>query len=383
MKTAISNTITFGRNGNAGAHLLHGWRAGEDGFNWIIDSECAVTIPRPATPFGFYVEVHISPHTNPPAPPSQLIELLVDGSIIGCLSIRHPGTFAFFVPGPSVAGGDMTLTLRNPDAERLYVACYAIRVLCAMEPPSQPRCPRSAVPFPDGDPLLAAEAVTGLSARELCLCFETLAGNCEFGGIQRLCGTEPLSLLRFAGASLMATIKGLDTGFAGLGGALRPRVAFVGGMNAWMIDDPFYGLSYHTVISADAVPRDRIAAMEKRKVAFLHRKFLLDLRDAPKIFVCSSPFGNIPEEQLALFLALRRQSPAWLLAMQLADDGHAPGSVEQILPGLMHGYIDSFAASYDGTKVSLPGWLAVLANAWLLHGRETQETGKMLPEAVL
>jgi hypothetical protein len=376
VKTIVGETLTFGRDGNASIAQLQGWSGAEDGFTWTLGSESSLLLTRPDAPFGFFIELTVHPLIEKPAPASQRIQLLLNQRPICSSTLDHGGVFTFLVDGASNGDGLLELVIRHPDVVRrapagrdLALAFRSVRILCLTEPLRAPEHRTSAAPLPAGSPIAAVETLLGISINDLILSFETIAGNCEFGGLQRLCGSDPLSLLRFAGASVAASIAGLDTDFAGIGENIEPRIA-ANALKEWMIFDRRYKLNYHTMVSSDDVPAERIVAMEKRKVHFLRRKFLEDLADAPKIFVCSDRFSIAAEEAVALFLALRRHGPAWMLWVQVATDSEQAGKVEQIFPGLMCGYIDRLAPQSDGTNISLTGWLSILANAWRLRRLE-------------
>ena len=122
-------------------------------------------------------------------------------------------------------------------------------------------------------------------------------------------------------------------------------------------------------MSANEISRERVIIAEKRKVAFLCRKFLEELGEHQKIFICADRFGSPPEAMLPLFLALNRYGPNTLLWITVADVKEDAGKVEEVLPGLMRGYIDRFTPHEPHSSPSLGGWLSVLANAWLLRQR--------------
>jgi hypothetical protein len=376
MKTTVGESFIFGRDGNARDAQLHGWSGGEDGFTWTLGIESGLRLARPNAPHGFFIELNVHPFMRKPSPTSQRMQLLIDDRKVADVVLDHGGVFAFYVSGASFPDGPLHLTIRHPDATRpeptgrdLALAFRSIRILCLAGPLPEWKHRFSAIPLPTGDPIVNLDAAFAISAPELVSSFETIAGNCEFGALQRLCGVEPLSLLRFAGASVAAAVTGLDTEFAGLGEDIEPQIA-PNSMREWMIVDHQYKLNYHTMISSDNVSADKIVAMERRKVQFLRRKFLEDVVDAAKIYVLSSQFPTDAAEAMALFLALRRRGAAWMLWVQVAPDRQQAGNVEQTAPGLMLGYIDRLAPRIDGTDISLSGWLSLLANAWSLRRRE-------------
>ena len=62
-----------------------------------------------------------------------------------------------------------------------------------------------------------AAARTGLTLPDLAFRFESVGENCEFGLFQRRCDAEPLGLLRFSSTFMRNLIRGVQSGFAGLG----------------------------------------------------------------------------------------------------------------------------------------------------------------------
>ncbi len=373
MKNTIVTTLTFGHDGDAQSAQLHGWSsAGGQGFTPTVGTESALVLPRPEAPFGFFIELRLHAFLNNEGAAGQRMLLRLDDRPIGNVTLQRPAVFAFFVSGPSTAGGQMNLTIEHPDAARpgkdrreRSLAFHRLRIMRLDEPLTDAKPRMAAMPFPPGDPIANVQSLLGISARDLVMSFETLAGHCHFGLLQRVCGAEPLNLLRFAGARVMTSIDGLDNAFAGIGEEITPRLTVRG--HQWMIDDRKYNLSYHTFLSPTKVTAEGIIEQEQRRVRFLHRKFLEDLRAAPKIFVCAGRLGVVREEALALFLALGRQSPAWMLWVDDAPDRERAGIVEHLLPGLLRGTMDRSAEADEGSHIPIAGWLTLLANAWALR----------------
>lgn len=374
MKTTVAQQISFGRDGNATPYLRHGWSAGEDGFTWTLGEESALRLPAPRAPFGYWIEIEVNPLTLPHGPPIQRMIVQADEQIIGEVALRQGCRVAFFAPPPD--GPEVLLTVRHPDVRvpadwnrDIALSFTGIRLLALDRPAPAPSSRVSArtldVPQEAGDAALAeaAERLTGMPVRDLLIGFEMLAGNCEFGGVQRRFGAEPLSLLRFAGATPEAAVRGLDSGFAGIGEELEPWVS-PNADREWMIRDRRFHLGYHTFISSDTVSAEEIVRAERRKVAFLRRKFLEELAEGHKVYVCADRFGLPREAALPPFLALNRHGPRAMLWITAAKD-RPVGTVEEMFPGLMVGYVDGFMA--DGLPQALDGWLTVLANAYLLR----------------
>ena len=377
MRTRIARTITFGHDGNAVEHQLYGWCIGESGFTWTLGAESGLAIPLLDAPHGFYVEATIFPRTRSVGPLFQRMTVVVNGSQIGSVELRQPTIAAFYVPPIREFDKQVVLTIQHPDyfsdplgSRDFALAFTSIRILALEEPRFEKTKHFSPPALPAWDEPIASltEAVSsysGMGIAEFLCEFELLVGDCEFGGVQRLLGAEPLSLLRFAGPSPGAALKGLDTEFAGIGETLEPFIAD-SGINEWMIRDLTYGMAYHTHMSAATVSMANVLEAERRKVKFLRRKFLEDLQDRGKIYLCADR-SNLPlEAMFPLFLALNRHGPQSMLWITPTDDTEMVGRVQLLCPGLMHGYIDRFMGRGVGTEPSMRGWLALLLNAWLV-----------------
>jgi hypothetical protein len=380
-KTTIGQTLDFGLDGNAVEFQLDGWSGAEPRFTWSIGMESALAIHRPVAPHGFFIEIKSNSFIRAPEPLTQTLEFILDGNPVARASVDHHAVIAVFVPPRDPEAGEPEagtahLLIRHPNAtspepgaRALAVSFHTLRILTIDEP--QPyHVPISvAVEWSERSSKENLESILGISARELVSEFEMLAGNCEFGGMQRACGAEPLSLLRFAGALAMVAMDGLDSDFEGIGESIEPFIV-ENQIREWMIRDHRYHLAYHSMASSNQVSAEEVVEREKRKIAFLKRKFLEDLTESNKIFVCSDRHINTKEEAVALFLALRRKSKRQMIWVTASEKtGKEPGTVVEILPGLMVGHIDRFAPAHNGSDVSIGGWLTVLAKAWLLAKR--------------
>ena len=242
--------------------------------------------------------------------------------------------------------------------------------------PGRGEAPDSAAP-PEPDPAPAqhappaspAAAAAALSAGELMKSFESIGENCELGLVQRQCGTEPLGLLRFASAPLPKLLHALRERFAGLGHPANVEVQLSDNGREYMILDKAFGFLYHAWVLAGEKTPEEIHAREVRRVPFLVRKLTEDLASGDKIFVFHGMTPLRREEALDLMAELHRYGPSVLLWVELADEDHAPGTVEQIVPGLIKGYIDRFAPGENAHDLSLECWIDVCRGAKALSGR--------------
>jgi hypothetical protein len=384
MRTSIGSTVTFGRDGDARQHQLYGWFLGENGFTWTLRQESALSMPRPIGVHGGFVEAVLNPLTRPTGPRSQRVKVIVNGEVVGETSLASQARIGFYFPAVSVLDQHLVVAIQHPDSFRqggpespeFAFAVTSIRVLSLEEPVRRPRLRISHATLPPGGDndnqatIAAAEEVAKTSIHDLMTSFQLVAGDCEFGGVQRACGSDPLGLFRFAGATPDTAINVLDCNFEGIGEDLDPYVA-EHGAREWMMKDLRYCLGYHTRMSANVVSREAVIAAERRKVAFLRRMFREELEEGQKIFVCADRFGSPPEAMLPLFLALNRYGPNTLLWITLANDEEDVGRVEEVLPGLMRGYIDRFIYNQTDRIPSFRGWLSVLSNARLLHQKSS------------
>jgi hypothetical protein len=387
MRTSVDCTIEFGLDGNARSHCLHGWSGPEKGFTWTIGPESALLLPRPAAPFGFFLEITAVPFVIPGSLPAQEVGIRVNGNLVGHISMQAEGTWSLYVP-PVPSGWDrIVLTFEHPDAGRpidfgsgadgrsLALSMRAIRILTltALKPNSSMR--RSHIRLRHTDEaeadkaLIEVQSVTDIPPVDLVTRFETLGDNCEFGLFQRSCGAEPLGLLRFSTAWLQPVLRGLDTDFIGLGNPVHvdPQLD-ANGRGEWVVYERQYSLRYHTYVWQNQATREQILEQESRKLGFLRRKLMEDVADGRKMFIYKRAIPPLPlEEVMPLFLALNRHAPNQLLWVVAADAEHSVGLVEEVVPGLLRGHIDRFAPGDMVPQLSVSGWLAVCANAFLLQ----------------
>ena len=212
-------------------------------------------------------------------------------------------------------------------------------------------------------------ALTGSPAVQFMQRFESLGDNCEFGLVQRRCGAEPLGLLRFANLELRQLLNGLELRFEGLGE--RAGLEFWlsdGARREYVVRDRRYALVFHTFLYQGEISEDELLEKQSRRLGFLVRKLLQDLENGEKLFVCKRNIPLTESEILALHAALKRFGSNTLLWVVPADDDHPAGCVDQILPGLLRGYVDRFAPYENAHDLSLEPWLSVCVNAAKLVG---------------
>ncbi len=80
-----------------------------------------------------------------------------------------------------------------------------------------------------------------------------------------------------------------------------------------MIEERHYELIYHTFHALAQITSEAIRARVAIKLKFLARKFMDDVTDGMKIFVCKDELGMSLPEVTPLFLALNRRGPCTVL----------------------------------------------------------------------
>jgi hypothetical protein len=191
--------------------------------------------------------------------------------------------------------------------------------------------------------------------------------------MQRRCGAEPLSLLRFANTLLPSLLRGLDVGFEGLGERDDLTFRLEGRMKPeYIIQEQRYGLVYHTFRYRGEIDEAKFVTSEASRLKFLVRKFVEDLQGGDKILVCKRNAPLREEEILPVVAGVNVYGPNTVLWVVPADREHPPGSVHWVMPGLIQGYIDRFAPNENAHDLSLEIWLELCVNAfelWRTSGR--------------
>ena len=325
------------------------------------------------------LEITASPLVLPPNLLSQRMIVWANERKVGEVTLLYGGPIGFYVPPLSPEDRSLFIRIEHPDVwvpenwdRDLSIRFVSLRILSLVEPHPARMCQASGVKLPSSNAtqvsdIMIAERLIGITIRELMVAFEALIGNCEFGGIQRLYGAEPLSLLRFSGITTEAAIWGLDRNFDGIGEDLEPQVS-TNADQEWMILDRTYKLHYHTFVPSNASSSKDILLSETRKVAFLKRVFLENLTEDRKIYVCADRFLMPIEAALPPFLALNRHGRHRMLWVKEATSPHQAGTVEEFIPGLLIGHVSRFQT--DNQPTSPRNWLTLLCNAWLLSGNQ-------------
>jgi hypothetical protein len=323
--------------------------------------------------------------------PSQRLIVSVNDTVVGSTDISRPTLLGYRIPaGVGRRADRMVVTLQHPDAARpsdfsdiaddrpLAFALFEAKLYRITDSAvQQTRLPtglmlgsthgRGFAVGGEGDLTEWATTRTGLALPQIALQFESLGENCEFGLFQRRCDAEPLGLLRFSSTFMRNLIRGIDSGFEGLGEIedIDPRLEGTP-RKEYMIHERKFGLVYHTFVYEGQRSVWLMREQESARLKFLRRKFMEELASPDKIFIYKFGAGVSEEEILPLHMALNRYGEATLLWVVPAERDRPPGTVEVVMPGLLKGYIDRFAPDDNAHDFSFDGWLRVCVNACVL-----------------
>ncbi|HET6606923.1 MAG TPA: hypothetical protein VFG62_09660 [Rhodopila sp.] len=204
---------------------------------------------------------------------------------------------------------------------------------------------------------------TGL--RGLALAFESLggtgvAGGCEFGGIQRAWGAEPLGLFRWATVTPATLIACLEQGFDGVGDEATTALteSQEGPTLLWEIRDERYGYEMHSFIPVAAMPREQMMLTACKRTRYLTAKLLRDLQNPAKISVFKLAGRRLEVAEIeGLARSVAQYPDMRLLCVCPADGDHAAEDIEILAPGLMVASMD-FSAGHDWAQ-RIAAWEAL------------------------
>jgi hypothetical protein len=357
-------------------YVLDGWGQAEGGHRWAVGQESRMRLPIVRPGFDYVVAVHMAPWCDANAIPAQTEMLAVNGRLLATVQLCDHRVLAWRMPVeidlPEVVLSFSHLCCRLPrppagiylDGRHLGVMVLSVRVFRL---PKTPGAARSLPPLPgsiaDGVLVEALRERTGLSPKALAYRFEGIGHDCEFGLLQREFGAEPISLMRFTGVATPHLVDALVAGFAGIGAPDAMKIYVDQTVPpTWRVNETRYYIWYGTGKTPEDVGRDTILREHCRRLAFLQRKFMEDLRDGSKIFVVTRGESMTEPEALAVFCALNMEGRNTLL-WTVHGDGERTGQVDAIMPGFLCGHLGILNAAKDGTP---DAWLSVLANAFLL-----------------
>ncbi len=209
---------------------------------------------------------------------------------------------------------------------------------------------------------LRLDVVDDPFARDLFMGFESLGENCEFGLVQRRFGAETLGLLRWAFVHPGALIKLLETDFDGYGDIDKMNI-IVADWGEIILRDTRYGMNRHTYILADGADTEAVLWSESRRLRYLVRKLLDDLRSGDKIFVFKSKYGPSANDLGRIHRAMLRHGPTRMLAVIPPDAPHPHLSTEQLADRLLVGRIACLGPTDGKWDIPFSAWLSLCAEA--------------------
>jgi hypothetical protein len=369
----LIQTIQFGDRGNDTHYLGIGWATG-DRFRWLAGSTSEIWLENPGPGAHFVLELDLEAERSDTAPYAQRVSVTIRGVTRGRCVVGGRQQISYHIPGDIVAApGPIRIALQHEDVrppglknmqtQRLQapLRCYGLRLWHTPDlPHTHPDC---------GAGLSVADLtrLCGMPADNLMCLFESLGDNCEFGTAQRLCGAEPLGLLRFGAPRLPRLLECLRTRFAHFGAI--ENLEFTLGRNPtrreYEIREKRYGMMYHTFQFKGEIDESTLIPKQAARLKLLVRKLLEDLEDGQKIFVWKDTSRDFSDaDAMTLHAELATFAHNTLLWVTLADEAHRTGSVEWMAPGLLKGYIHRFSDPVP--DVDLPPWLELCLNAYLL-----------------
>lgn len=194
--------------------------------------------------------------------------------------------------------------------------------------------------------------------------FVSLGINCELGLVQRHCGVDQPSLLRFGHIPLEGLISALECGFDGMGNPDRLTVS-VNQNDSYLCTQTDYDFEIHTFQSKDALSANEMRARAARHYTELAGMLLEQIAEGGKIFVYRTPRAVTPlSEADRLHAALAKHGPAILLWVTATGDPARIGIAHWRSPGrLMVGYLDRLAPQRFAAGAPYPAWLSLCAAA--------------------
>jgi hypothetical protein len=193
--------------------------------------------------------------------------------------------------------------------------------------------------------------------------FISMGGNCEFGMAQRLCGAEPLDLLRWCNTSIPQILRLLDDRFARIADPSVLSLDLVGG--EYVLRNNHYRLAGHTHVRAGEMTPERLMKREVTRLPRQAEMLMQELAEGRRIVVRKvQPQANAREVD-AFVAAIAALGSCPVLLVTPGPD--RAGTIERVSPRLMRGTIDRFANPADvAADTRAPPWIELCRNAMLV-----------------
>ena len=192
--------------------------------------------------------------------------------------------------------------------------------------------------------------------------FVSLGDNCELGLVQRQFGAEPADLFRFSAVTpaRMTTLMALE--LEPLGDPEHTILDVAGG-EYFVLDDRGY-LRMHSFVKTQDMNGEVYLRKQFARITLLKRTLLAHLRAGDKVLVCKQSDATISDQTLFdLHARTRALGDNPLLGIRPANQQHPPGSVAELRPGLLVGYL-RHVFPQSGAELDLEGWAGVLITVY-------------------
>ena len=168
---------------------------------------------------------------------------------------------------------------------------------------------------------------------------------------------------------LTALIEALDSSFNGVGDPDTVSVRVEGEpgeIPEYMVSDTRWQLLMHSFRAPGRISEPAMRRQAATLLDFLRRKLQEDLASGNPIWVWKACYKVTEPEVCELLAALRRHGPNRLLWVAQSDDAHPPGTVEQLGPHLVRGFVAPPSGGRLENFAAGP-WLSVCraAHLWL------------------
>ena len=389
--------VSFGADGAEDGLIGTGWGEPEGDFRWMLGNQSTLRFAELPIIKPIYLVLHVAPLALESSLWPQRLSAFVNGTVVALPLVCESTLLIIRIdPYPKDDGNRSLVVLSHPDWVQLMALfpystespdsrALSLRVREAVlleiegvKVEAQERAPKA---FAPPDP--AAQPFSALALKY----FASIGDNCEFGLYQRRHGVEPPDLFRFSRLSVETLMIALQDEFAEL---CEPSWISFGlrgdpAHREYVMIHEKYKFFSHTHVIEGSMPIARMIGREIKKLFFLRRLILEDLRAASRIFVFKSNVPLSQHEIQDLSDSLQKYGDNVLLYVIQAPAGVVPGTVERRGERILIGYLDEFL---DYMRADVPAsdiwlsiceasyalWLAVRKSAQPVLARHIMET---------
>ncbi len=346
----------FGSNGNAARHLAGGWSAAEGNATWTDGTRAELTLPRLAAD-DYSMQIAYRTFVAP-ARAFQRVAVRLGNTVIGQFIATTAGEITLWLPEACLraAPDPMVIAFDLPDAARP----------ADWRPGEDTRMLGLAIRHIDFKPLPPKMDPALIPAARAA---ESIGRNCEFAFLQRRCGVEPISLLRWSGAPTSGLIEALENRFEGLledaTGIGVPRGA-APEQQKWWLTCSRYHIVFHTPECPATVTMEEAVVSVRRRARWQAEKQMDDLRLGEKMFVYSSAEFASAADAAPLVRALRDCGAAGKLVIVGSGADEAMREVDR---NTWFARLPKLTAMTDALNADFRGWMRILAEMGRLSER--------------